>query len=241
MKIISTKNYGADRLKCLVFGSSGAGKTTLISTAEEPVLIISFESGLLSIAGKDIDVIDATTDDAGNLLPKGDRINRLKEVYQFLLTEDARAKYKWIAIDSLTELAQNIIEDLHTKFTDRKDGFVMWGEYAKEIKGIIKAFRDLPYYSVIFTALATEDKDESARRYYKINVQGKISEELPAYFDEVFYLFVKDNDDGTSTRKLLCKAHAAVPFAKDRSGKLSEFEEPNLTTIAHKIKGVQNV
>src|SRR5574343_498954 len=112
MKIQNVSSLYSDRLKFAIYAPPGNGKTYLASTIKEPVLIISAEAGLLSLAGQNIDVADISIDDDGNVIPTDKRIDRLKEVYKFLLSEDARAKYKWIFLDSISEISQNMIDAL---------------------------------------------------------------------------------------------------------------------------------
>lgn len=235
MKISSTANTGASILKMIVFGESGAGKTTLAGTINEPTLIISAESGLLSLANKKIDVVDISIDDNGDVIPKEKRIARLGEVYQYLVTEEARKKYKWVFIDSLSEINQNMLEQLNTEFPERKDSLVMYGELSKRMRSMVKTFRDLPYYNVVFTALSDFDKDENGQRFIGISLVGNFSNKIAAFFDEVFYLHVERDADG-NTKRVLVTEKSDKLVAKDRSGKLSKFEEPNLQMIANKIK-----
>ena len=51
MKVMSTRNAGVDRLKVLVHGPAGAGKTYLASTTgnHRSTLELSAEAGLLSL------------------------------------------------------------------------------------------------------------------------------------------------------------------------------------------------
>jgi phage nucleotide-binding protein len=235
MRIISTKNIHQERLKILIFGKSGAGKTTLAGTIEEPTLIISAESGLLSLADKECDVIELNTDDEGKLLPREKRIDRLMDIYKFL--NNSENKYKWIFIDSLTEIGQNLIEKLNVKYPTPDKKLMMWGEYSQEIRGIIKAFRDLPNYNVVFTCLAVEDRDENGRLEIGVDLAGKISQQVPQYFDEVLYLHIKKLNETEDVHQLLCRPVEVVPLVKDRSGKLSKIEKPNLKLIADKIRG----
>lgn len=237
MKVNNIKTMPKMALKFLIFGESGVGKTTLAKTVGEPTLIISAESGLLSLEGSDIDVIDLLTDDEGRLLPKEKRIARLGEVYKFLNLPETQKKYKWVFLDSMTEIFQNLVEQLQSEYTDSKDTIKMWGEYAKRARSLVKSFRDLPHYNVVFTALSAEDKDENNRRFTKINVNGSISTQLPSFFDEVFYYYIHED------RRLLLTGKQENVMAKDRSGKLNKNEEPNLGLIAKKIRGelVQSV
>ena len=61
MKLTNTNVVHEDGVKMLVYGASGSGKTTLIKTANNPI-IISSESGLLSLADCDIPVIEIKTE-----------------------------------------------------------------------------------------------------------------------------------------------------------------------------------
>lgn len=239
MLVQSTKAFGVDRLKFLVFGAPGVGKTSLAGTTGEPTIVISAEAGLLVLKDKDLDVLDITTDDQGKLLPKEARFARLKEAFAFLTTDAARTKYKWVVIDSLTEIGQNLVEHLQQKYPNAKDALVMWGEYSKDIRSLIKAFRDLPYYHVVFTALSDKEKDENGQFFTGIALNGKISQALPGFFDEVFYLQVLKDHEGKTSRRLLTQATDTI-VAKDRSGALNPYEEPNLKTITNKITGRKN-
>ena len=235
MKLMNTSTIEQSKIKLLVYGEPGAGKTTLARTIKEPTLIVSAEAGLLSLSGTKIDVVDITTDDNGAILPKERRIERLAEVYKFLLREDTRKKYSWIFIDSLTEIGQNLVEQLQQEYPDRSDSLKLWGDYATKMRGLIKSFRDLPYYNVVFTALTTIDKDDVGNRYRGVDLQGRISDQLPAYFDEVFFLFVKTDEEGGEKRVLLC--HKTNQFkTKDRSGKLNKYEPADLSVIIKKIR-----
>lgn len=235
MKIISTENIGINELKILVFGESGAGKTSLAKTIKEPTIILSAEAGLLPLRGEKIDVIDLTKDDSGKLLPKEKRIDRLIESYKYLQTEEAQKKYKWVFIDSLTEINQNLLEKLQAEYTERKDSLVLFGELSKGMRGIVKSFRDLPSYNVVFTALSEIEKDENSQRYTTISLVGKFASQLPAFFDAVLFLHAARDEEGNIKRVLVTEKSEKL-VAKDRSAALSKFESPDLSIIANKIR-----
>lgn len=231
MKVTSTKSQSINRLKILIYGAAGVGKTTLAASLKEKVLIVSAEAGLLSLADRDIDTIDLTLDDDGKQIEKENRTQRLVKVFEYLMTDAARKKYQWVFIDSLTEISQNVTEALAAIYTDPKDARQMWGEYSKKMRSLVKTFRDIPYYNIVFTALDAIDKDENNRRHTHPDVQGKIGKSLAGFFDEVFYMYI-DADE----KRVIRTGPTDLLQAKDRSGKLELLEVPNLQIIADKIR-----
>lgn len=232
MEITSTKGTHSNGIKCLVYGQSGVGKTTLAKTIPEKTLIISAESGLLSLADYDIDVFDLN-----QFKTAEQKVASLGEVYRLLTTKEYQDKYQCIFVDSITEVAQLIVQFLKTKYPDRKDALVMWGEYSEKIKSFIKAYRDLQGYDVVFTALRAVEKDDVGRRYFGIDMNGKISIQIEALLDELFCLEVIQNEDGEKKRVLITNKTDQYS-AKDRSGKLSNYEPADLEVVFNKIKGV---
>jgi adenylate kinase family enzyme len=235
MLIASTKNDNPSRLKFLILGDSGAGKTTLARTIIEPVLLISAESGDLVLRKFDIDKIDLSLSDKGEVLPKETRIKKLEAVYAYLFKDEAKNKYKWIFIDSLTEIAQTLVEGLkaNPEYASKSKAMNMWGEYNDTMIDIIKKFRDIPHYNVVFTCLASREKDENGNFVIQPDVFGKISSKLPQYFDEVFFLGVTKDGE----RKIQTFKSDSQICLKDRSEQLNQYEEPNLDIISNKIKG----
>lgn len=231
MIISSTKNVTSNGIKCLVYGDSGAGKTTLAKTLEDKTLIISAESGLLSLAGTEIDVLDLNQFDSNEK-----KLNAIGEIFTKLRTKEYQEKYQVIFIDSITEISQIMVAFLKTKFPDRKDGLVLWGEYSDKVRNMIKAFRDLAGYDVVFTALRAVERDENNRRYAGIDMNGKISKQIEALLDEIFCLEVITDDEGNKRRVFITNRNDQYA-AKDRSGKLEQYEPAHLGHVFTKIKG----
>src|SRR6188474_1109476 len=135
IQLKSTKNYGANRgVRIVCYGQSGAGKTTLIRTLPNPV-IISAEGGLLSLAedeqGNPIELpyIETTT------------IAQLKDAYSWAATSEEAMQFGSIAIDSLSEIAEVILSGEKATAKDPRQAY---GAMQDEISKLIRGFRDLP-------------------------------------------------------------------------------------------------
>lgn len=220
--ITTTKGLHSASVKCLVYGKSGVGKTALLGTgSNERTLILSAESGLLSLADKSIDVLAVT--------------NWKHMIGAFMQLRLGNHKYSTICIDSLTEASDMLVKELEADayYGDAKNALKMWGEYNKRIISFIKSFRDLPDVNIIFTALA-EDVNDGGLLIKKPLIAGNKAQSLLAsFFDEVMHLSINES---TGERELHTQPSSFFD-AKDRSGKLLPIEQPDLTVIFDKIKG----
>jgi phage nucleotide-binding protein len=226
--INSTKNASSHGVKILVYGQSGAGKSYLTSTLPGKTLILSAESGLLSLRSFDIDT--ATIKDMADL----------KDAFELVAGTD---KYNNVVLDSLTEIAENILDVESAKKTKSGEpvGLAAYNELYKQVKRICKNFRDLEGKNVIFTALVEREKDElsGAVLLFPLLPGKKLQGEVPALFDEVFYLTTAtDKETGEVTRWLQTQRDNKV-MAKDRSGSLEMFEAADLTAIFKKINATK--
>jgi phage nucleotide-binding protein len=208
-------------LKVLVYGQAGSGKTTLAATISGKPLIISAEAGLLSLAGRDIDVVQAA--DMGTL----------REVYEHLADNKDDGKYDWIVLDSVSEVAEVVLANEKTVAKDPRQAY---GALADTMAMLLRAFRDLPRNVYMSAKLERTKDDATGAMLFAPTMPGtKLGQLLPYLFDEVFVLRVEKDAEGNPQRWLQTVGdHQYV--AKDRSGKLDPFELPNLSDIATKIR-----
>ena len=217
----STSSVHTDGIKVVCYGHSGAGKTSLIPTLPNP-LIISAESGLLSIQGSNIPYIDI------------DSYESLMEAYKYVVNSDECKAFESIAIDSISEIAEVVLA--HEKRVN-KDGRAAYGEMAVQVMEIMRAFRDIKGKHIYFSAKCEKAQDETGRILYSPSMPGaKLAQQIPYLVDEVFALRVEKDSEGNVQRALMC-ASDGIWQAKDRSGKLDAWEAPDLGEIIAKIGG----
>lgn len=218
----TTDQISASRgVKFLVHGPAGAGKTTLIQTLPNP-LILSAEGGLLSLAGVSLHTIEIGS------------IAEFDEAYQFCAYSEHMNQFDSVAIDSLSEIAEKC---LSAEKQVNKDPRKAYGNTQDLILDRVRWFRDLLGKHVYFSCKQDRIKDDTTGiTIYGPKMPGQqMGPALPYLFDEVFSMETAVHE-GQEYRFLRTKRGLQYD-AKDRSGKLDEFEQPNLTTVIEKILG----
>ena len=221
INVKTTGSLAANGVKVLVYGQAGAGKTSLIKTLPSPI-VLSAEGGLLSIQDADLPFIEIAS------------MTDLQEAYKWLTESDDAKAYKSVALDSISEIAE-VVLNAEKKAT--KDPRQAYGAMQEQMDDIIRAFRDLPGRHVYMSAKLEKTQDEMGRVLYAPSMPGnKTGQALPYFFDEVLALRVEKDGDGNTQRALMCDSDG-LWLAKDRSGKLDMWEAPDLSAVFAKIGG----
>jgi phage nucleotide-binding protein len=238
IKLTSTREAARlHGLKMTVYGAAGAGKTTLCATTGGPTVILSAEAGLLSLRDHDIPVIEVKT------------IEDVIDAYQFLSSSHEGKQFEWLALDSLSEIAEVVLAAEKKATRDPRQAY---GALQEKMYELIRAFRDLPERNVYFSAkMLTEKVDIVETRTtgalttnavvgtklaHGPNLPGtKLGQALPYFTDLIFAMRVEPDADGNPSRWLQTQPDDSY-IAKDRSGCLAPFEAPDLSAIAAKVR-----
>jgi len=220
LKFISTKDYAANGIKMLVHGQAGIGKTCLCASLPRPI-IISVESGLLSLAPLDLPAIEVTS------------LDDLEEAFRWATESEESKNFDSICLDSISEIAEIVLSNEKGK---EKDPRKAYGNMQDMMMDLVRSFRDIPGKNIYMSAKQERIQDESGRILYGPSMPGqKLAQQLPYLFDEIFcYQIVKDQN-GVPQRVLLTQPDG-ISQAKDRSGKLDMWEVPDLGAIVNKIR-----
>ena len=212
----STSACAPAGVKTLVYGAAGTGKTTLIAGMPTP-LILSAESGLLSLQGSDLAYVEVNS------------VSDLREAYKWLVGSQEAKHFESVALDSISEIAEVCLGEEQLK---TKDGRAAYGQLGTVMGDVIRAFRDLPLH-ILLIAKLDKGADELGRITYSPGMPGqKLSQSLPYFVDEVLALRVTT----TGERELLCQPDS-LWLAKDRSGRLDRLEPPDLGALIKKRRG----
>jgi hypothetical protein len=196
-KPLNTREAATSLRKVLVYGHAGAGKTTQAVNYQKhygPGFIISGEAGLSSIRTAGIDYLPYTSF-AGKTDEAAGQYSFMHICGLISSPEFKAAGYKWLMLDSLTELSDMVMawastkaESAATASGKAMNAFDMYRDYGDRMMGACRYIRDLPYH-VCITALAKETENDSGARDIWPAVQGnKLQTQLPGVFDCVFAL-----------------------------------------------------
>lgn len=219
LKFTTTKEAG-NSINVLIYGRSGTGKTTLIATAPKPI-IISTESGLLSIKDYNLPVLEVNT------------LEDLYEAYEFVNSKKNLKKFKTVCLDSISDIAETILIDLQK---NTKDGRQAYGQLNTAIAEIIRKFRDMSN-STYFIAKAEMYENAAGMQALRPSMPGRtLTNGIDYFFDELLCLRINEDDEDKTYRFLQTQPSSTVD-AKDRSGNLSKIEKPDLKQLFKKLKG----
>lgn len=220
----STNDIAQHGISMLIYGQSGAGKTTMISTLPKPI-IISSEGRLITLRGYDIPFINVRS------------LEDLDKAYEIIATNN---NYESVAIDSLTEVAEVILTNIKKEELGRNQGkanlLKVYGELSEKIFEIIRKFRDIGK-NVYVTAWLDRIKDDmTGAMLYGPSIPGnRVTQALPYFFDLVAALRVEKGDNDHIYRCLMCNSDGQWQ-AKDGLGILSMWEAPDLGSIIERVK-----
>ena len=156
----------------LIYADSGTGKTVLAGSDDSVLFAAPEDDGLLS---------------AQRMGSKADKydINQWEDLMQLhvdlneLVEEGEEIPYKWLAIDSITEMQAMCMRYILAKTkadNPDKDPDVPhiqdWQRYYILFEKMVRAFNDLPV-NVIWTALARKAEDADGNEFMVPEIQGK--------------------------------------------------------------------
>jgi AAA domain len=241
-------------VKALIVGPTGIGKTSLLRTVDPAsCLFIDIEAGDLAIADVAVDTIrmddwptarhiacaiggpnpsysplscysEAHYREIGGALPN---LEKYSTIFVDSLTAVSRLSYRW---------SEQQPEALSER-TGKKDIRGAYGLHGREMISWLNQLQHVRGKNVIFVGILELVKDEYGRSDWAIQLEGsKTGRELPGIVNQVITMQSVDFGDGKQTRAFICTSPNRFGYpAKDRSGRLTQMEEPHLGKLISKL------
>lgn len=165
----------------LVYGATGAGKTTFASTAPGPVAYLAVEPGLKSVKpSKDIHVAKINT------------LDDLQQAYSFLLSE--QHPFRSVVLDSLSEAFYGPIASYalhHSRRAQNEDPDILgrrdYLRTSEVLRDLVRAFRDLPLNTIVVAG--ERQTEDDGRMIRALHLAGDPRTSVPYQFDVVGYMY----------------------------------------------------
>jgi len=212
------------KLRMLIYGEAGVGKTTLLATLPRPCLVIDFEAG-------------------ADLRLRGEEGIYIAEIYsgedlKKLLSQLPKheEEFQSIAFDGFSVFVDRLLKEIVEKrkkagkLKGDTPGFYEWGQLSSQARGIILSLIHRNSH-IVFTALSKTKIDRETGEVLGIypDMPKSVRRTLRAMVDLQGYLY----DDG-GEKRIVFQSKKGIAEVKDRSGKLSK-EPANLELIIQKV------
>jgi hypothetical protein len=262
MKIITADERLNERsgAKILIVGPSGVGKTSLLRTMPPAMLastlFVDIEAGDIAVSDLPVASVRPRTwvecrDLAcvlGGFNPALPANVAYSEAhFNEVLKNSELAQltgYQILFVDSLTAAGRLCFiwaEQQPEAFTDRgrKDLRGIYGLHARSMLGWLNQLQHARVRTVIFVAVLEKNIDDLNVATWQPQIEGnKTGRELPAIVDEIITMQWVDFGDRKPVRAFVCtNPNPWGSPAKDRSGRLEQFEPPNLGALIEKLTG----
>jgi hypothetical protein len=255
-KIIPAADRTAARrgAKALIVGPTGVGKTSLLRTLDSAsTLFIDIEAGDLSVQDLAVDTFRPRTwPQCRNLAvvlagpnPAVPADACYSEAhYNAAIAELGSPKqYSSIFIDSLTAVGRLCFAwssqqpEAFSERSGKRDLRGAYGLHAREMVAWLMHLQQAREVNVVFLGVLETVTDDYNRTEHRLQLEGaRTGRELPAVVDQVITMHWVDFGDGVPTRAFVCTAPNKWGYpAKDRSGRLEQFEPPDLGKLFAKL------
>lgn len=211
--------FDPKRVRCMVYGESGSGKTVFAATWNEPIFL-DLDDGMASI-----------THPVARIGISG--WQELQEAYMYL--KFSEHKFKTVVVDSLNESQWHSMQNVINNFPairrsyDNLPSMSDYGKALDDFDKFVRVMRALPMNVVFIAQLAKrDDPEEMARPQFT----GKATaENIARMMDVIGFLYKMDSTDPIKPRIMTFDDSRYV--VKDRSGKLpTQIINPTYAKLA---------
>jgi len=220
------------KMKVLVYGASGVGKTFFALSGKGKIAVIDTEGGTAHYAGReglqDFDVLPTKT--YKDVKAAVEFVAANPETYATLVidpltviweTLQDSAQIKRAAANAAKGRGSGIVEETDLEMLD-------WGRIKRQYKSLLTAIINLPIHTIVIA----REKDETEKRgdqMVRIGSKPDCEKGTPYFFDSVLRMFI----DGGARKMTVIKDRTGSNDAK------SEIVDPTFDSVFAKALGVK--
>jgi hypothetical protein len=240
--------------KALIVGPTGVGKTSLLRTLDlTSTLFVDIEAGDICVSDLAVDTFRPRTwpqcRDLACVLAGPNPAVPADACYSQAHYNAAVAelgspkRYGTFFIDSLTAVGRLCFAwssqqpEAFSERSGKRDLRGAYGLHAREMVAWLMHLQQAREVNVVFLGILETVTDDYNRTEHRLQLEGaRTGRELPAVVDQVITIHWVDFGDGVPTRAFVCTAPNKWGYpAKDRSGRLEQFEPPDLEKLFAKL------
>lgn len=204
-------------VKSLVHGMPGSGKTPAFNTAPRPILL-AVEPGMLSMRNSNIPTFEAYT---------AEKVDEFFKWWQF---SKEPAQFDTLGIDSVSQMAELFVARAEKK---NSHGLKAYGVMSDEVMYYMNFLYFQPNKHLYLIAKQGFEEVQGVRQARPSFPGQDLNKKIPHLFDVIMCLGMF-NIPGAGQHKAFRCAPSMDMMARDRSGKLGEFEPADLNAIFNK-------
>ena len=243
--------------KVLIVGPTGVGKTKLLrKLLLASTLFVDIEAGDLSVQDVIVDTLRPRTwpecrDLAVALVGPNPNVppENVYSTAHYATVKDQfgdperLSKYRTYFIDSITAVGRLCFQwasqqgEAFSERSGKRDLRGAYGLHAREALAWLTHIQQARDVNVVFLGVLETVLDDFNHTEHRLQFEGtRTGRELPAVIDEVITYHWVDFGDGALVRSFVCTAPNKWNYpAKDRSGRLEQFEPPDLGKLLNKL------
>lgn len=210
------KRFG---VKAVMFGGPGTGKTPLVQSAPRPVLLV-VEPGMMSMRKSNIPCFEAYTPPL------------IEDFFNWVLNSKEASNFDTIGVDSVSQIAEIFLTQ---ELARNKDGRKAYGEMSIRVMQILNKLYFMPQKHIYLIAKQQIADDNGVTRKRPYFPGQDLNVKVPHLFDEVLHLGLTRIPGVVSEVMAIRCKESYDTMARDRSGNLNEFEQPDLGQLFQKV------
>lgn len=204
----NTKTLNTDnmKLKVLVYGGSGTGKTTFAASFPKP-FFFDFDGGLLSVRGEDIEY-ETYKDKSTNRPEAYEKFSqKLEELHAALVGN--HLPFQTVVLDSITTMQESMLRSI--QYTNRTLGkqttLQEWGMLVGRMEDVLYRISSLNVHMVtIAHEQIVQDELTSEVMILPLIVGKKLPDRIALWYDEVYHSRVDRGQGGRPVYQMMTVA-----------------------------------